>query len=375
MRYVQRMTKPAFDAFWSYAHDDDTKSGGRVSAVAEALENEFSLVTGDDLELFLDRKSLKWGDVWRERIENAIGEVPFFIPIITPKFLKSEECRREFVKFSGEAKSRGFGALLLPILYIPIRELSEDNDDEVIALIARTQYFDWTPFRLLASNDPRVLKAVNDLALRIHELKEQATTTSLELEVTTVDDEVAQLQEAIKEIESRLSGWMEAVEFDRIAGAHWTNYRNERVARAQRLNEQRGAKSAIYSIFMQLGRDLLPIANDRMDIAKRYARLSIELDPIVTKAIRLCASHRELSPLLNPLRDGVVEAYLNIEPPVDNERDWNIAQSLLNRNIHLDEAAQTMQDSFVYVREGNRIVATWRDKIRELDGAPIVHVG
>jgi hypothetical protein len=52
-------------------------------ALAEAIENEFAVITGDDLQLFLDRNSLEWGDLWRERISEALGEAPFFIAVVT----------------------------------------------------------------------------------------------------------------------------------------------------------------------------------------------------------------------------------------------------------------------------------------------------
>jgi len=369
------MDNIAFDAFWSYAHDDDDKSGGKVRQVAQALEDEFSLVTGDDLQLFLDRKSLKWGDVWRERVEEAIGEVPFFIPIITPKFLKSDECRRELVKFSGEAKSRGMDALLLPILYIDVQGLTEDNPDEVLALIARTQYVDWTKFRLLDPSDSRVQQAVNDLALRIRDLKQEVTTTSLAIEGTSATGELTELDETLAEIELRLPDWMKSVEFDPIAGKAWNAYRDERAARVERLRSSNASRGAIYSTWVKLGQELLPIAQDRAEKAKTYARLSIELDPLITKAIRLIKSHPERSADLNPVRDGVNEAYLNIEPPERiHDHGWNLPEYLRGANTHLEEAGLTMDESFKHSNEGNAVVGTWRDKLRELDGDGLVIV-
>lgn len=73
-----------YDSFWSYAHDDDSRSYGRVLKLAEAISNEFALTTGDELNMFLDRKSIRWGDAWRSRIDDAVGEAPFFIALITP---------------------------------------------------------------------------------------------------------------------------------------------------------------------------------------------------------------------------------------------------------------------------------------------------
>lgn len=69
--------------FLSYAHEDDRTSKGRVLALAEAVANEFSLLTGDELNLFVDRDDINWGDKWRERISIALDTSTILMPIIT----------------------------------------------------------------------------------------------------------------------------------------------------------------------------------------------------------------------------------------------------------------------------------------------------
>jgi hypothetical protein len=148
------MESTAHDVFWSYSHEDNDRQRGRIQALANSLIDEFAVVTGDELELFIDRESLRWGDAWREKIEQAIGGAPLFIAIVTPKYVKSVECRKELLSFSREANSRGIGRLLLPIIFIDVEGLREDSDDEVLAIIARTQYESWGPLRLKANDDP-----------------------------------------------------------------------------------------------------------------------------------------------------------------------------------------------------------------------------
>jgi hypothetical protein len=370
------MESVGYDAFWSYTHEDNDRSGGRVLALASALKDEFAISTGDELGLFIDRKSLAWGDAWRDRVNEAIGEVPFFIPIITPKFVKSEECRKEFITFSGLAKGRGLDKLLLPILFIPVTEISEDSDDELMALIARTQFVDWTKLRLLAPDDPHVLKATNELALRIRELQSDVGAVTLREETKTPAETDVDLEETIAAIAVRLMPWMESVDFDKVAGATWRATRDTRLARVDRLVESGAVRSAIFSTFVQLGRDLLPIAEDRLDKAKNYSRLTIELDPLVNAAIRLVSLHREESTVLDTLRDGVNEAYLNIEP-FDKDRNgygYAIPPNIVGSNKHLSEADRLLKASGAFVREGNSLVMAWREKLIELDGPPVLRL-
>lgn len=367
------MEPTGYDAFWSYTHEDNDRSGNRVLELAVALKNEYALCSGDELGVFIDRKSILWGEAWRERIDEAVGDVPFFIPIITPKFVKSPECRREFVAFSSAAKSRGLGKLLLPILYIPISGLAEDSDDELLALIARTQYVDWTDLRLKSPDDPLVLQGVNALAMRLIDLQQSAGAVARFEENKSIEESNVDLADTIDEIARLIAPWMESVEFDKVAGLHWAATLKERLARVDRLRASRAAQSAIFSTFVQLGKELLPIASDRLEKAKNYSRLTIELDPFVNTAIRLVSLHREESPELDVLRDGVNEAYLNMAPPETASRGFGqIDESIASLNKHLREANELLGESYKFSNEGNEIVLRWREKLIELDGPPVI---
>jgi hypothetical protein len=81
--------------FWSYARDDDERDGHGLLRLAARIQDEFALVTGETLTLFVDRNEISWGDEWRRRIETALAETTFFVPIITPLYFKRQECRRE----------------------------------------------------------------------------------------------------------------------------------------------------------------------------------------------------------------------------------------------------------------------------------------
>src|SRR5690349_7182667 len=105
-------------AFWSYVHADDEAERGRIVNLGADLASAYGLLTGGDLDLFLDRDALHWGDDWRQRISDAIAATTFFIPIVTPRYFNSPECRRELIEFDREARRLGAGALLLPILYV-----------------------------------------------------------------------------------------------------------------------------------------------------------------------------------------------------------------------------------------------------------------
>lgn len=357
-----------YDSFWSYAHDDDSRSYGRVTKLAEAITNEFALTTGDELNLFVDRKSINWGDAWRSRIEEAVGDAPFFIPIVTPSYLKSIECRKELIAFSGHAKSRGIDRLLLPILYIDVPDLAEDSPDEVLALIARTQYLDWRKLRNKKLDSEEHLEAVHDVAEELARRRKEVSAVALHTESRSASDEIEELTATARAIEEKLPAWMEAVDFDKVAGAQWSAALKVRLDRIDRLYAQRAPQSAVISTFIQLGKELLPIASDRLEKARTYAKVTIELDPLVNRAIRLMGLHPEKSDLLFALKDGVNEAWLNIDPTTGGN-DFSLPSGMPD-NKHLNETDQLLGASYTHVMEGNRIVVGWRNALRAQDGLP-----
>ncbi|MGW9448093.1 TIR domain-containing protein [Streptomyces sp. NPDC055632] len=172
------MTNAQPAGFWSYTHRDDQLDEGRIARLSEQIANAFEIITGEPLEIFLDKKSIEWGDAWRMRLDSALTGTTFLIPIVTPKFLKSQECRREVIKFAGHAASLGLEELLLPIHYVNVPQLAqgaeEQPDDEVVELIAKRQWVDWRELRLEEEDSPAYRKEVHKLALKISEVIEMA---------------------------------------------------------------------------------------------------------------------------------------------------------------------------------------------------------
>ncbi|WP_146076688.1 hypothetical protein [Rathayibacter tritici] len=88
----------------------------------------------------------------------------FFIPVLSPSFFESEECRREFLSFYSTAKSLGVTQYLLAIRYAPIEELDPTSVNQAKAIAAEIQYRDWEALRLVDEAGPEHRQAVNGLA-------------------------------------------------------------------------------------------------------------------------------------------------------------------------------------------------------------------
>lgn len=93
--------------FWSYVHADDATEGGRVRKLASDLREQYALISGESIEIFVDRNAIVWGDNWREKIDSSLASILFFISVITPRYFQSAQCRRELQELLGVLSASG----------------------------------------------------------------------------------------------------------------------------------------------------------------------------------------------------------------------------------------------------------------------------
>lgn len=366
-------------AFWSYTHEDDERLGGAITRLANRLGDEYAVSSGDDLNLFLDRQSLDWGDAWRQKIDAALGTAPLFIAIVTPKFVKSAECRRELLTFISQAESRGFSRLLLPILFIDVPGLHENNPDEVLAILARTQYVPWTRLRLLTEDSSEVRTAVNALALRIMQLQEEANESMSAVEKRAEEKESATLEEVFGAIRERMPAWADAVESDGMRHAQWNAAVVQAEKQAERARRTPGRAGSLLSVYTKLGVQLAPLAAMRLEDAQTYHRLTVELDPYIASAVRMISQKPWLSELLDEARGWISEAMLQIEVgknyPVDitnphhgtlTDVGYLVGNAWNEYGPNLRGAAAAIDEASQFISEANEVVTGWKRSLEAL---------
>jgi len=163
-------TVPA--AFLSYSHFDDEHDGQYITQFRALLEREVRAQTGRDFMIFQDWRDIRWGDQWRQRIEETLDSVTFLIPILSPSFFASPECCREVKLFLEREQKLGRNDLILPVYYISSPLLSDAvaaQRDPVVQLFSSRQYADWRPLRLKSLKSQTVRRAVFGLAESICE--------------------------------------------------------------------------------------------------------------------------------------------------------------------------------------------------------------
>jgi TIR domain len=151
--------------FFSYSREDDDDSEQALSTLRTRIQNELRTQLGrskETLRLWQDREAIPPGTLWESQIDAAVNQAVFFIPIVTPRVLKSEYCGVEFRKFLDRETELKRRDLVFPILYIDVEELENEKiwrQHPVLRVIGERQYVDWREFRY-EPDSPAVRRAI-----------------------------------------------------------------------------------------------------------------------------------------------------------------------------------------------------------------------
>ena len=301
--------------FFSYAHDDDMCN--RLSMLREDLVAEYRQITGDELELFIDREGIEWGDRWARNIEASIDSSMFFIPVLSPLYFRSFYCQQELEQFLRKVEKENARELLLPIYYVDTAYAELGASDGAMKRVFEFQYEDWREMRFAERRSEKYRAAVGQLALRLAKANrnlEQRAAEAVSAEPVDesldedVDTGVAALGEETPEVPStsgdeRLGeeGEPEGFLMDSTQGAidlanEFSPHMNAATEKMKKVGEvvekytddvrqaaSKGPREAT-AVFARLAEKLDPISDDYLAEAKACAEIMAKLDPEVRSA-------------------------------------------------------------------------------------------
>lgn len=112
--------------FVSYCHDDNKHLDGGILKLIDDLKDEYAFEQGQNkqLQVFTDVESIHWGDEWKQTINANVNKANILIPFLSPQYVTSKNCRKEFLDFYAKddkcnnkilsIKLQDFEHLLLP---------------------------------------------------------------------------------------------------------------------------------------------------------------------------------------------------------------------------------------------------------------------
>jgi hypothetical protein len=165
-------------AFLSYTHADDMAERGGITEFRKALEGEVRLHTGRrDVRIFQDREDITWGQEWKTRIDSSLDAVTFLVPILTPGYFASDQCRRELQRFVERERRLGRRDLILPVYWIETAQLEDparSAQDNLAQELTVRHHTDWRELRFQQLTDPKTRRALAGLATQFRDALDQA---------------------------------------------------------------------------------------------------------------------------------------------------------------------------------------------------------
>src|SRR5580693_5684456 len=134
-----------FNGFFSYAHHDAEIDPSLITDFTSQLEGRVgSKLTNARFAIWRDKEGLRTGARWNEKIETELRRADVLILLLTPRWIESDYCRREYTVFEGVEASREIGEYVAPILARPISQQEKHftpEQKDVHDRIANRQYF------------------------------------------------------------------------------------------------------------------------------------------------------------------------------------------------------------------------------------------
>lgn len=365
--------------FWSYVHADDEVENGRVSRLAQDVAAHYEMLTGEKIGLFLDKDEIEWGEDWRGKIDESLSSIAYFIPVLTPRYFMSAECRRELQFFARRAKKLGIEELVLPLLYVDVPSLHEDSpSDDLVALVSTFQWEDWRELRFAEVDSGDYRRGVARLAQRLVDANRRAeeanVATVVELEAAGEDaDDSAGLLDQLAAAEETLPQWQRTLEDISQEITVVGQLVNEGTADIERANAQGKGFAARLSIARRLSRELHEPAENILSLGNEFASQLHQIDPGVRAMIErapleardnpvykpiVCSFFQQIHNLSAAAREGLgaVQSMIDAISPVESmSRDLREPLRRLRQGLTLMVEVREVTDEWVDLIEGTGI--------------------
>lgn len=349
-------------AFWSYSHEDNRADDGRIADLASSLSNEFSLVSGQNLQLFLDSSQIAWGEEWRARINSALAAATFFIPVLTPRYFTRDECRKELLSFHKQAEILGTNDFILPIYYARVLNFGESHDDELVVLASRFQFVDWTDLRLEGPTSPAYRRRVHELATRLIDIGSTMAERQLKLEEELSESgEEPGLAELVDQAVNLLPPWLESLERAQVSLLQIAATNAAYHPRLQRLARANAPASAVFATQDRYFKELEALLDKDPELGRAFFTSTLQLDPIVTQIFDLIQANPWFASMVDEVIDGILTTdFLDGVETIDTAIPAATSMLAFQTSRRGKKLGERIERERRPVTEANQIAVGWR---------------
>ncbi len=152
----------------SYCHEDDDYLDGAIVRLADDIAREYRFQSGSaGLEIFVDTRSISWGEEWQSALNSAVDATTFIMPAVTPGYLSSQACREELQRFVSRGEELVNGHILSLIWQDYRSTPAAAQNPSIVEIVGRHQYRDVSSLRDLNPSDKAYKALVRKLAQEI----------------------------------------------------------------------------------------------------------------------------------------------------------------------------------------------------------------
>jgi len=157
-----------FTGFFSYTHHDAETDPQFVEAFTTALEQRVNAkLANARFAIWRDVQGLRTGDKWQKKLEEEVRKSDILIVLLTPRWVESDFCRREYAIFEEIEAGKSVGEYIIPILARAIEKQEKYfnlDQKNVCARLRERQYAHVLAVDFLNLSRPKRIKLIDDVA-------------------------------------------------------------------------------------------------------------------------------------------------------------------------------------------------------------------
>jgi TIR domain len=165
---ISRFRRPVFNGFFSYSHFDAEVDPSVVETFYSELEKRVDAnLVNARFEIWRDKEKLHVGDRWDKSIEVAINSCDVFIVLLTPKWISSDYCRKEYEAYENIQSARSSSGNVIPIYGRDIEgqaKYLETGQKELLDRLKLIQYQRAIPRKFARLSADERIDLVEDIA-------------------------------------------------------------------------------------------------------------------------------------------------------------------------------------------------------------------
>jgi hypothetical protein len=141
-----------------------TRSKDDFHAVSEFRAHLASEIKGrEPTSIVFQDTSIGTGQAWPDVLRDQLAAADVLVVLVSPAYLLSEWCRKEFEQFVHKEKTAGRRPRILPVLWIETPNLVSPNDD-IAKQLSEIQQDDWHLLRHKGWDSEEIRQRIDALA-------------------------------------------------------------------------------------------------------------------------------------------------------------------------------------------------------------------